>query len=218
MCSTAEVNQLKYVCRQLNTETKSLTLKVNEVIFGAGMAEIVLFFRECPSAMLEHSSVVTIMSSELCLDSESPSDRVRKGFDTLRNFCQRYTEVLVCLRHEYLHPERCTILINAFNFQVHHRNDSSLIDQIWKEADEQAMVIADIKTSFSREQIKVLPANLRMYPPFTTFDAQGFIERMRMFESGADVDDSKEDERFTDNREKWLEQAAVIKKIFEHGV
>lgn len=231
--STTEGNQLKYVCRQLNTETKGLTFSVNEIIFHEFIATLIDFHRVCPPAVLENIRIITIMASELLLFNMSASGKTTKANDFLCGFCVQYPQVIVRLRHEYLHPEEDYTILNALKFQICYRNNSSLIDEISKGTDEHVEMLAVIANYKSHPETKLVPENLRLYPPFVIFNEQSFIKYMQkreirglrrdsdgdteMFEEDIEMS-AEESETITRKLPEWYEQAAVIKKIFEHGV
>lgn len=191
--STTEVNQLKDVCRQLNTETKGLSLSVNEVVFCEFVANFIDFYRVCPLAVLGCLRAITIMASELYLFSMRVSDNSAKAISSLREFCIQSLQVIVRLRHECLHPEENFTIRSALQFQVCYRNDSSLIDEISKDADEHAEMLAIIANYKSRTKTKLLPENLRLYPQFVIFDEQSFIKHMQTTEITRLRRDSDED-------------------------
>lgn len=143
----------------------------------------------------------------------------KRAIRDLCEFCSRFDHVTVRLRHVELHPNGYSTHRNGFSLKIYLRNDFNFIKRILNDTNEQT---TDERTSYLVDNLKnilvtmrdrdrkVFPANLHVYPPFTKFDEQNFIDP---FDLG---------------REAWgectelpaglNEHLALIKEIFEHGI
>lgn len=104
IASAAEVNQLKYVCRQTRFETESLTMAINEVLFENGVNSFNDFTKACPAATLSKLRSVTILAGD-------EAERPRNGgfcddaaLSSLLKFCSDFPNATVRLRHKEFHP------------------------------------------------------------------------------------------------------------------
>lgn len=123
------------------------------------------------------------------------------------------------LRQFELHPNGYSTLLNGFGLKIYLRNDFNFINRILNDTNEQT---TDERTSYLVDNLKnilvtmpdrdrkVFPANLHVYPPFTKFDEQNFIDPLKShWEAWGEC---------TELPAGLNEHLALIKEIFEHGI
>lgn len=58
-----EINQLKYVCRQLNFETKTVIVRINDLIFERGAYPLSRFLDAIPPSMQQHLQKLVVLEN-----------------------------------------------------------------------------------------------------------------------------------------------------------
>ena len=201
VCSLAQANQLKFVSRQFNADTKGLTLSLNEVVFERGIKDFNDFASAAPSAVLNRLRTVTIMSSELCWDREPENEEASDAIHALIRFCKSHPHVLVRLRHAHLHPTEFPIFLQSVAYGLYLRGDETMVERVLIDLGERAIVMRHISFTMRISDRQIYPSNLRVYPLFAKLDEKSFNAYLRTFRTQA-------------------ERGAVdlVKEIFEHGL
>ncbi|KAH3990388.1 hypothetical protein HBH70_201270 [Parastagonospora nodorum] len=146
--ATSELNQLKFVCRQLNVETKCVSTSINAIVFLKGIPDF------CPKSVLNQIS--------------SPRT-------SLLDFCKQQPYTSVKLRHSWLDPHEPDFFQRMIEFAIHFRNDRGVVARVTASLNAQQYLIhravdiwyADMEIS---DRLKEYPQNLRAFPPYKTLN------------------------------------------------
>lgn len=170
----SELNQLKFVCRQLNVETKCVSMSINAIVFSKGIPDFIEFTTSFPKSVLNQISTVTIYHKQDYDDHRfcMPSDRA-----SLLEFCKQQPYTSVKLRHSWLDPHEPDIFQRMNEFSIHFRNDREAVARMIADLNEQQWWIdkavdtwyADTEV-LKFDDLKEYPQNLRAFPPCKTLN------------------------------------------------
>ncbi|EAT89347.1 hypothetical protein SNOG_02616 [Parastagonospora nodorum SN15] len=170
--ATSELNQLKFVCRQLNVETKCVSTSINAIVFLKGIPDFIEFATACPKSVLNQISSVTIHHEQEYDDHNfcEPSHGT-----SLLDFCKQQPYTSVELRHSWLDPHEPDFFQRMIEFAIHFRNDRGVVARVTASLNAQQYLIhraVDIwyaNTDIS-DRLKEYPRNLRAFPPYKTLN------------------------------------------------
>jgi hypothetical protein len=208
--TTMELNQLRYACRQLNAETKGVAISTNEIVFLEGVSSLNRFTHECPPAILEHISTITV-HQEQDYDTDELCDLA--DCTELVEFCRHHPATTVRLRHSWLDPVLDYFFERAIEFAVNFCKDTSLAKRVFSQPQDvhqylrmAIQVWSKNDTTVSVDEIQGYPANLRAFPPFKVLDEAAF----RAYYQDDDLLSSMPD--------KIDGAVALAKEIFTQGI
>lgn len=168
----SEVNQLKYVCKQLYRETKGIALPQNHVILKD--SSTLNAMDQC-IPLLQHWSMlrrVVIRCSSRAFESDHGKEKLR----AIIKYCNENTTVSVRVHIPYWSQEDLNFVLRGLSYLFALRGDSSLIAQLAR------VTSVSYLSDTDSEQVKMntqIPSNVRWIPREEKFDRSLFERNVR---------------------------------------
>jgi hypothetical protein len=172
-----EVNQLKYVSRQLNNETRTLVITYSYPVFEQSVDEVVGFLKVLPVSL--HSRLGT-----LSIQDHTPYSSILKHkpvpvWADLVDLCKATPTIKVQVR--LLGYDFQGILCEAIVLAIWARADQDLINKISTDAKYKQGVLNTLFRDervggYSDAQCLHLPPNVRLFPSVSELDEAAFLE------------------------------------------
>jgi hypothetical protein len=165
-----ELNQLKYVCRQLRNETQGLVLRDSELMFEGGLGQLKNFLCTVPASLVSTLRPVSVIPSfgnfHLLEDSSA--------CEYLKVFCRQNPTFSIRVRHSWLDLSKARFFENAMVFALHLRKDRSFGRRLYLSPATHARYIS-WALEWSRgvqliDNLDEYPPNFRVFPRTQCFD------------------------------------------------
>ncbi|KAF2124152.1 hypothetical protein P153DRAFT_371037 [Dothidotthia symphoricarpi CBS 119687] len=214
--TTLEVNQLKYVNKQLYEETHGLVLRYNDLVF-ATVSELAKFLNSCPESYYRRFRLIDVQRGIFRLidvrQGISPPGEVHHltaGAETIEGvfqFCRQNPYCLVRDHHPCLDARGYGFCLKAGYLQLMARKNTQILDNTFV-SDFVRYAVHRYRDCAEDENLDDVPGNIpenfRFFPSCKEFDT--YITR---------VMDSLEASGIGKSVEEVME---VVRDIFEHGI
>jgi hypothetical protein len=217
--TATEINQLKYVCRQLNHETKNLLLCANKLVFGYGPRDLLSFLEVLPKTLHDCLQEITIWEHRKLLASKFHHDR---WWCTIDNICKKQDAFTIRMIWPSLvsrasmswlgdRGDRDSITSRIALFTICARKDMTFVNKVsadrhWRDFLTRGVYRAQRRVSRQQAVIKrdlVLSDKIRIFPSHEKFPDH----KSKLFF-----------EMFWVRGQELKVCMASMKEIFEHGI
>jgi hypothetical protein len=172
-----ELNQLKFVNRQLYRETRALVLRYNDITFNDVVA-LALFLRSCPTSQYQRLRTFNLEHGIFrpnTLYYTADPEAVEEVFQ----FCRQAPHVLV-RNHENIPIARAQFLLVAIEVQIAARKSLEMLESVLSTSDGRRKAL---RSALEKSKLGSLdevpgnvPANFRVFVPLHTSEDEALLE------------------------------------------
>jgi hypothetical protein len=215
--TATEVDQLKYVCRQLNHETKNFLLCANKLVFAKGPRDLLSFLEALPKTLHGCLRGVTVWEHRDLSEEDFFQDR---WWCIIAGNCMKQdaftVQMIWPLLLEGTHPNwlgaELSIICRIAIFAVCARKDPTFVKKLiyankdWREDLTRIVHLAQVRVSSkqaSMQQASFLSDKIRIFPSHEKLPDHNSLHSFDLFWLP---------------KEEEIDCIATVKEVFENGI
>ncbi|KAH5325992.1 hypothetical protein HBI12_080990 [Parastagonospora nodorum] len=171
-----EVNQLRFVNKELHAETRALALRYNNLAFNS-IGDANEFLKNCALSQQAHLHTLTIHCTRISGHGNPPAMK------SIVQFCRAHPGATVRIKHSCNNPNVPISLMRIASREYRMRGTHKLLNAIFAPGCGQREAhIESFEAKLKGAKIRSPPRNFRFFPCITSFDE-------RTFRAGIEEDD-----------------------------